>query len=184
MDGAGDAERSCRLLAEGQVSTVRGNHDRWFLAGQSRDLPEATQVESVSSFVQRFLSALPASRVVSTAAGPLLLCHGVGDNDMAALKPDDFGYAVEVNDSLQRLVRAGEVRFAVCGHTHVRMVRRLGGVTFINPGTLRRSQEPGVALLDLDAGVVAYHDLAGEGVGAAVARVPVDGPDWPGGAGP
>ncbi len=183
-DGAGngvvgDVERCCRLLVEGGVEVVRGNHDRWFLTQPLRDFPGVTQARDVSPRVPEYLSALPATRLLSTAAGPLLLCHGVGDDDMATLKPYDVGYALEANEPLQRLLRAGEPGLVVCGHTHLRMVRRLGGIVFINPGTLRRDHEPAVALLDLAAGVLLLHELSVEGVGAAV-RVPLDGADWPG----
>jgi predicted phosphodiesterase len=182
VDGAGDVERCCRLLVEGGVKVVRGNHDRWFLGESMRDFPGVTQAGDVSPRVPEVLSALPATRLLPTVAGPLLLCHGVGDDDMAALKPDDFGYALEANDPLQRLLRAGEVRFVVSGHTHVRMVRRLGGIVFVNPGTLRGDHEPAVAVLDLGAGEVLFHELSAEGVGA-VERVRLDGADWPGGGG-
>ena len=39
VDGKGDANECCRLLKEFGVATVRGNHERWFLRGEMRDLP-------------------------------------------------------------------------------------------------------------------------------------------------
>ena len=39
--------RVCQLLQEQRVLTVLGNHDRWLLDEQHRELPEATFVEDV-----------------------------------------------------------------------------------------------------------------------------------------
>jgi predicted phosphodiesterase len=72
----------------------------------------------------------------------LLLCHGVGDNDMIRLQPGDVGYALESNLELTALIDAGVHRLVVGGHTHRVMVRRFGGLTVVNPGTLLRSADP------------------------------------------
>jgi len=66
----------------------------------------------------------------------LLLCHGLGGDDMNGVYPGDFGYGLEVNDVLQGLIREGRYRFVVNGHTHLRMVRSFGGLTIINAGSL------------------------------------------------
>ena len=47
VDGPGDVNACCRLLVESQAAIVRGNHERWFLEGKMRDLPEATRDEDV-----------------------------------------------------------------------------------------------------------------------------------------
>jgi putative phosphoesterase len=179
VDGQGDAARCCRLLSEARVATVRGNHDRWILAGSARDLPDATPLEALPREAVHFLASLPPTMELRTAAGGLLLCHGLGGDDMALLKPDDHGYAIQVNDRLQELVGAGRCRHVVCGHSHVRMVRHFGDVTFINPGTLLRDRRPGVAVVDFDEGVVQFHDITPAAVRDAGA-VPLEGPDWPG----
>lgn len=151
VDGQGDVDECCRLLRVRDVVTVRGNHDRWFLTGKNLELPHATA--RVAPRSHRYLSALPTTVELHTARGPLLLCHGVGENDMASVKPDDVGYALESNLDLQRLVdgaAGGEApRLVVAGHSHVPMVRRLGALVLVNPGTLLRSQTPGFLQLDL-----------------------------------
>jgi predicted phosphodiesterase len=99
-----------------------------------------------------------------------MLCHGLGNDDMSTLKPDDFGYALETNDALQRLLKRGDHRFVVSGHSHRRMVRKLANVTFINAGTLLREHEPCVVVLDFDALTATFHDWR---EGAYVAAAPV-----------
>src|SRR5262245_37693054 len=104
VDGAGDASRCCALLASAGVDAVRGNHDRWILAGQRRTLPDATRIAALDEPARAFLAGLPATREYQTSAGPLLLCHGLDTDDMTRLNPDDDGYALESNLVLQRLI--------------------------------------------------------------------------------
>jgi predicted phosphodiesterase len=95
-----------------------------------------------------YLASLPATRVIPTPLGGLLLCHGVGHSDMQRLLPDDEGYALACNDELQLLLGRDDLAFMVGGHTHRRMVRRIGKLTIVNPGTLYREHEPGAMILD------------------------------------
>ena len=89
--------------------------------------------------------------------GKLLLCHGIDVDDMAVLKPDTRGYGLQ---SVMMDVRLREdLTFVIGGHTHVRMVRKLGLFTFLNPGTLRREQEPGFMIADFARGVVEHWDV-------------------------
>lgn len=159
VDGPGDAGRCCQLLREHQVPTVRGNHDRWFLEDTMRDLPDITPREQLSESSLQWLQALPLTLRFETIAGPLLLCHGVGENDMKRLAPDDSSYDLECNVELQALLRDNGFRFMVGGHTHRRMVRRIGKLTAINAGTLLLSQHPRIATVDFEHGFVQFHDF-------------------------
>jgi ribosomal protein S18 acetylase RimI-like enzyme len=135
------------LRAHG-VTTVRGNHDRWFDAGTMRSLPDATREDELDSVGRAFLAGLPVEREFATPSGSLLLCHGLGKNDMARLGPDDFGYALESNDELQSLLGLARHRWIVNGHTHRRMVRKFASLTVINAGTLKRDNHPCIAVID------------------------------------
>lgn len=156
--GVGDTARCCILLREAGVKTIRGNHDRWqvenaadpFLAAMGEDwlLPEDTLA---------FLQALPATRLLETPWGKLLLCHGIGKDDMAELYPG--GSDAPIAAVLTEAGIAGRVAFMVAGHTHRRMVRHVAGVTILNPGTLRWEEEPGFAILDLAGGFIQFYDL-------------------------
>jgi predicted phosphodiesterase len=150
-DGSGSVDRCCALIEARGVMVVRGNHDRWFSKRTLREIPLATAPDQVASRSDGLLATLPETIELDTVAGRALLCHGIGRNDMARVTPDDFGYAIEVNDDLQRLVRDGTYRWVLSGHTHRRMVRHFGGLTLINAGTLARDLDPCFLELDFPA---------------------------------
>lgn len=139
-DGPGDLAACCALLQAREVVAVRGNHDRWLFENALRDLHDAHEADDLDPSSREFLRHLPATRDLMTSAGRLLLCHGLGDDDMTGVYPGDFGYGLEVNDRLQRLIRRGDYRFVVNGHTHLRMVRSFGGLTIINAGSLANNR--------------------------------------------
>lgn len=159
VDGQGDVERCIELLGRYGVLTVRGNHERWMLAGDMRSLRNATRMEQLSASGLAFIRTLPATRTIDTAGGPLLLCHGLGENDMAELKPWDEGYALESNTDLTRVLLTNAA-FVVGGHTHRAMNRRFGATTLVNPGTLHREHDPQCALLDATTGELVFFKLA------------------------
>ncbi len=175
VDGPGDLERCRALLERHRVACVAGNHERWFCTGALRSLPHAHHPAAASAETRAFFEALPAVREFDTPRGRLLLCHGVGDEDMIRLLPDDTGYALASNFALETLLAAGRYRLAVGGHTHRRMARRFGDFYFINPGTLAREDDPGFATLDLRAGRVQFYALPPGGAPAPLECVPL----WP-----
>lgn len=140
--------RVCELLQQHQVICVLGNHDRWLLDQQHRDLTEATFPEDVSRAAQAFLQDLPHSVELETIHGRLLLGHGLGSNDMTCLYPYDHGPSLQNNTTLQAILRAERYRFVISGHTHMRMLREIAGLTFINAGALHYTREPCCLLLD------------------------------------
>lgn len=157
VDGPGDAERCCELLTEAGVLTVRGNHDRWWLTGEMRGLPDATGTLSLGA--EAFLRSLPPTRELDTPMGRMVLCHGVGEDDMAALTPDTRGYSLQAIPALGDLMRRSDLQFTVGGHTHQRMIRRFQGLTAINVGTLLREHGPGFAIVDFQRGEVRFFDI-------------------------
>jgi len=161
-DGPGSVDRCCRLLEEHRVVVVRGNHDRWLLAGTSRGLPLATPSTAVTAASRRMLGDLPEMVELETVSGRALLCHGLGPNDMGKVGPDDEGYALDSNDDLQRLIGSG-YRWILNGHSHRPMVRHFGALTLINAGTLLRHHQPGFLELDFErqSGLRYTFDAAG-----------------------
>lgn len=161
VDGPGaghDVARACTLLQETGVITVLGNHDRWLLDEQQRDRPDATFPHELTPQARAYLQTLPASVEVQTPGGRLLLGHGLGSNDMSALYPHDHGPSLRNNTTLQQLLRSGRHRFVVSGHTHLRMVRKLDGVTFINAGALCYTRHPCCVVLDFARLHAQFHD--------------------------
>lgn len=182
-DGDGDLDRCCLLLQAGGVLGVRGNHDRWLLTDELRDLAHAQRGVHLAPPSLAFIAALPPTRRLATARGDLLLCHGVGDDDMIRLRPNHQGYAIASNLALAALLADPSLRLAVGGHTHQRMVRsfaRPAGppLVFINPGTLHRDDDSGLAVVDLERGAVDFFDMVEESGGAlrlrAAETLPLD----------
>jgi len=176
VDGPGSVDRCCQLLRSHNVATVIGNHERWLIAGQMRDLPDATSSDEISSESRAFLATLPRTREYETVAGRLLLCHGLGEDDMAGVRPEDYGYALESNLALLRLMLEAKYRFVVNGHTHHRMVRSFGHLTIINAGTLYHEHQPCFTIADFSAGTAQYFDLDGGGniVEGEIKRLSID----------
>jgi predicted phosphodiesterase len=170
-DGAGSVDRCCALLESFGAVVVRGNHDRWLLAGIARDLPHATPVEAVTAETRRMLAQLPETVEFDTVQGRALLCHGLGANDMAKVLPDDFGYALEANDDLQNLVGGGAYRWILNGHSHRHMVRDFGPLTVINAGTLLRRRGPCFLELDFETATGLVFTFDPNGVVTAPAAI-------------
>jgi predicted phosphodiesterase len=158
IDGPGDVRRVVELLRGDDVRVVAGNHERWFLHDEQRRLEDATL--ELPEEARAFVAALPSVRRFTTPAGGLLLCHGVGDDDMAELRPETKGYALQAIPVLRELMLDPGVSYVVGGHTHERMVRRFPGLTFLNAGTLLPAQSPCVLWIDFEARAYAFHDAS------------------------
>jgi predicted phosphodiesterase len=166
VDGWGNTERCCRMLQEHGVATVLGNHDEWYLNGESRDLEEATPVGSMSAAAHAFVAALPRTLAYATPFGSALLCHGLGENNDASVERSDDENAVKSNVELQKLIADPLVRIVMNGHTHEAMVRHFAGLTIVNAGSLHRDYESGFVIVDLAVGTVEFLTVDGAGVGA------------------
>ncbi len=97
VDGPGDVNTCCDILHKENIITVSGNHERWILSNEFSDLPDTTDLNDILPDTFIFIKSLPTTVSVKTSMGPLLLCHGLGENDMACLYPFDEGYALESN---------------------------------------------------------------------------------------
>ena len=166
VDGHGDVDRVCTTLALHRVTTVRGNHDRWIRSDEMRMLPNAHRMTSLSALTIDMLKSLPQTVTIDVPGGKLLLCHGVGTNDMQKLGPDDSGYAISTNEDLLKVLFDATISIMVCGHTHTPMVRRFergagtSPLVVVNAGTLAREDEPGFAVLDVATRRVDFHRIA------------------------
>jgi predicted phosphodiesterase len=160
VDGLGDVEATVQILRKAMIQTVRGNHERWLLANQMRDLNHATVRDDLSAASWQWLANLPATLRIETVAGSLLLCHGLGSMDMQRVFEDEPQWCDPSDPTFERFAKeAAGCRYAVGGHTHQRMVRDVCGVTFINPGTLVPMDDPCVAVVDVEQQLVWHHDL-------------------------
>jgi predicted phosphodiesterase len=173
-DGPGSIGRVCALLTEHQVVTVSGNHDRWLLTDKMRDLPYAIWRNQLSAGAVAFLRGLDSTRELSSSRGRVCLCHGLGANDMAGVMPDDFGYGLEMNFDLQRLIADPDLAIVLNGHTHKPMVRHFAGLSIVNAGTIFHAHEPGYVVVDFDQGGVTWCSLESESVQRTLGSL--DGP--------
>jgi predicted phosphodiesterase len=158
VDGPGSADQCCALLAEAGAVVVRGNHERWFSAGTMRELPDATL--TLGAQARRFLAGLPATLRFARPSGEILLCHGLGNDDMASVALDADALSIKWNDPLSALLAEDRPLWVLNGHTHRRGVWSYRKLTIINGGTLFRDHEPCFSLVDLVRAEVTYFDVA------------------------
>lgn len=159
VDGKGCPNRSIELLQEYNVQTVRGNHDRWVLEGKARHVVDAHHLEDLDDNARDYLTALPLQREFETIAGSLLLCHGIGDNDLKKVWPGTERMGVERSKQLDEIIASERHRFVINGHMHFRTMIHFETLTLINAGTLRGEHWPGFSLLDLEAKEIRAYDL-------------------------
>jgi predicted phosphodiesterase len=169
VNGPGDPNACAALLESAGVVTVRGNHDRWLLEGQAPLGDDVHRLEDLEPSTVAFLRALPVSLELRGADGtPLLLCHGLLDNDMNSITADDYGYALEVNEELQTLLGAGERRIVIKGHRHRPAVWRLNELTLIDAGSLLDYNPTCGVIIDIAAGTVTPIAVGGAAVELAL----------------
>ena len=149
-DGRGCINLSCELLREADVHTVAGNHDRWLLTDKARHVNDAHRREELSEENLDYLSGLPRQRQLDTSRGPVLLCHGVADNDLAKVWPGRKPEEVERSAELDAVLDDGHYRYLINGHMHFRVLIDFVGLTLLNAGTLR-GDHAGVSVVDFEA---------------------------------
>jgi predicted phosphodiesterase len=176
VDGPGDADATLKALEARGVQCVAGNHERWFLAGERRTLDNATH--EINEGSRTFIESLPSARHYATPNGNVLLCHGVGDDDEAWLRPGTQGYALQDIPALRELMLDEDIQFMFGGHTHERMVRVFAGLTVINAGTIHRNFEQTFLVADFGAMRVAFYSAAEGETGELIEEVelPMPGP--------
>lgn len=159
VDGPGDPNQTIELLQQNRVVAVRGNHERWLLKNEMRGLQDAQTRFDFSALSWVYINNLPVQLKFETIAGRMLLCHGLGADDMAGVWPFDDTMTLHSNYALWRLVNSEEFAFVVNGHTHQRLVRSFGEMTIINAGTLYRKHKPCFGVVDFEARHVQFYEL-------------------------
>jgi predicted phosphodiesterase len=154
VDGAGDVDTCVTLLQSHKVQTVRGNHDRWVLQDKARHVPNAHKLQDLSDPVVAYLDSLPTHINIATGHGSLMLCHGVGANDLQKVWPGTDRMPAERSKQLDELIDAGEHSLMINGHVHYRTMIHFNALTLLNAGTLRGDHNPGFSFLDLTEKVV------------------------------
>jgi putative phosphoesterase len=161
-DGRGCVDRSCRLLQEAGVVVVSGNHDRWLLQDRVRHVPDAHRLHALEERSIDFLRSLPRSAELETVAGRLLLCHGVGENDLGKVWPGTARSPIERSAELDALIEAGRYRFLVNGHLHYRVLIDFHDLLLMNAGTLK-GPYAGFSIMDFEHDQVTAFGLDDDG---------------------
>lgn len=147
--GYGDAPEACVrfLRARPAVVTVRGNYDKHVALFPEREAeyrkkwgrsrPEKYEAirrdsEAVSDETRRWLDRLPGEVELTPDGVGLLMTHyAPGSKEgLGRWTPDA---------RLAELAQTTAAQVVLCGHTHTPFVRDVGGVLWVNPGSLGRS---------------------------------------------
>ena len=121
-----------RILKDRGAHTILGNHEEGFLGPAWRPRPPAG--------VDRPLAAAVARRAAETARAD------IGGKKLLARPLDAVGAAGRLRLPAQlQLERFGEAEadFVLYGHTHHQLVRRIGKVLVINPGSAGEARDQG-----------------------------------------
>lgn len=151
VDGPGCPDTSIDLLEKAGVKTVRGNHDRWLLEDKARHVSFAHKKCAISTHSVEYLENLPTQIELSTIAGNLLLCHGIGDNDLKKVWPGTDRMDIERSIELDRIIASGNYRIVINGHMHFKTVINFSSLTLLNAGTITGDRWPTFSLIDFEA---------------------------------
>ncbi len=157
VDGDGDVNRCCELLAAPDIVTVRGNHDRWMLRGANLSMPNATHEADLVPASLAFVAGLEPEWSFTTTGGAGLLCHALGRDDMTVL---DTGEPVEITRSRRGASELlARYSYVVNGHSHRRGVTHIETTTFINAGTLAPDNDPCFGIVDFGVPDVRFFEF-------------------------
>jgi hypothetical protein len=145
------------------------------LEGTNRSVEDATQPEHLIPDSRRYLALLPATLEFPIAGGELLVCHGLGENDLASVRVTDRAEEIHNNLELWALYRRAALRLVINGHTHRREVCRFHHLTVIGVGTLHRKERPCCAIIDIPGQAVEFYDVDGPEAVTLATRI-----SWPG----
>lgn len=163
-DGYGNADRCCEILGGTNIFTVSGNHERWLLEGVKLNFSDGTHLDDLSADSVAFLRSLPRTIRFDSIAGPVLLCHGLYDNDMGKANFDDPEYILDQNHELAVLLESTDARIILNGHTHRFQVGYFRSRCFVNAGTIYRNSGPQFHIMDLEQKCIESYDFSMTGV--------------------
>ncbi len=126
------------LLADLQIRSVRGNHDRWAIDRPDDQMPPAGRFarNAITPAQCEILHALPET----IDMGDILACHGTPTDDMQNLLEEllEGRTAPASREAVAtRLGPEAARKVILCGHSHRQAtVTGPGGVLILNPGSV------------------------------------------------
>ena len=150
-------DRVISFLREHQVSSVRGNHDRWALergAGVRDEFGGGTP----SAETLQHLRELPAELLIAHQETIGVIVHGSPRSDMEFVTRQSHPGRV-----LRQYLADLDCELLVVGHTHQPMWFRCPEGLVVNPGSIvsgaRIDSSRTFAIVDLDVLEVSFHDV-------------------------
>lgn len=136
-----------RLLRNRAVTNLIGNYDQKALRFREKDatwhrkkrrekwLAFKFAWEHLSRPSRKWLASLPEQQRLDVAGRRILLCHG------SPASVDEHLWPETADARFRELAAMAEADIVVCGHSHQAFVREVGGVVFINTGTVGRPDD-------------------------------------------
>lgn len=126
------------MLADRSIPSVMGNTDQWLLSGDASTASDIPAMNANARWAVRMLgqqrlagiSELPLRRIIEFDTVTLALFHGSPRSTTEVIS------AATPRDSLQTMLNGIDASILVGGHTHVRMLRRIGTAEMVNPGSV------------------------------------------------
>ena len=129
VGGAFVAETVERLRALGdRARWLRGNAERELVEGESDPALSDDQVDFLYGLPERVELELPG-------LGHVLFCHATPQNDLDMVTP------LTPDERLRRILAGVGADVVVAGHTHIQEERRVGGVRWVNAGSVGMAYE-------------------------------------------
>jgi putative phosphoesterase len=151
-------DRVMEMLRPWKKHMIRGNHEDMLARtrGNPVELERLRKVygSGLGLALERLcpsdldeLTSLPTTASIEVEGRRIFLCHG------APWDTDTYVYPDAKKDLLNRCI-VPEHDFVVMGHTHYPMVRDVGSVRLVNPGSVGqpRNRRPGASWAILDTG--------------------------------
>ena len=144
------------LLRNRGARMILGNHEELFL---SESGTQAREHDQVDQDLVAFLAAQPLRRMLTYDGKTVLMIHSTPWEPRGE-------YIYPHNERLERFAEAG-ADFVLYGHTHAEVVRRVGEVVIVNPGSAGETRftadgwRLSCALLDTatgEVGLISYVD--------------------------
>ena len=144
------------LLKERKAYVIQGNHEEGFLSEAGR---RARERPGIDPDLLQWLADQPHRRTVEFGGRTILMVHSTPWEPRG-------GYVYPHSANLERFAEA-DADYVMYGHTHAQVVRRVGKVTIVNPGSAGDARDHNngrllsYGVLDTASGEVTvtdYHD--------------------------
>ncbi|MEI7713385.1 MAG: metallophosphoesterase family protein [Rhodospirillales bacterium] len=143
------------LLKERRAYVIQGNHEEGFLSEAGR---RARERPGIDPDLLQWLADQPHRRTVEFGGRTILMVHSTPWEPRG-------GYVYPHSANLERFAEA-DADYVMYGHTHAQVVRRVGRVTIVNPGSAGDARDHNngrllsYGVLDTASGEVTVTDYA------------------------